>query len=141
MIEPFAALEQCLTNEIRFLKRAVAQAAEEAMVVGQSGRCRSVDLTKPLTILDEARRAAEEMAARAWMQGPSGSRERIRALHCKELRQKVAALSAQLARLQEGQVHMLTGGQFPPVRRVSIVPAEEQMFDLRGSVRVAGLKY
>jgi hypothetical protein len=37
MIEPFAELEQCLMNEIRFLKRAVARAADEAVGMGQGG--------------------------------------------------------------------------------------------------------
>jgi hypothetical protein len=128
MIEPFAALEQCLTNEIRFLKRAVAQAAEEAMVVGQSGRCRSVDLTKPLTILDEARRTAEEMAARAWMQGPSGSRERIRALHCKELRQK--------SRRSVGTTGPASRGAGPYAHRGSISPGEAGFHRARGGTDV-----
>ncbi|MBK8575202.1 MAG: hypothetical protein IPN90_05820 [Elusimicrobia bacterium] len=143
MIEPFAALEQCLMNEIRFLKRAVARAAEEAvgLGVGVGGRFRSVDLARPLAALDSARRAAEEGAARAWVQGPSCSRERMKALHCKELRQRVAGLTAQLARLQEGHVTMLTGGQNTPVRRVSVLPAEEYSLALRGELNVGALRY
>lgn len=141
MIEPFAALEQCLVNEIRFLKRAVAQAAEEAVANGAKGGFRSVDLARPLAALDSARRAAEESAARAWLQGPSCSRERMRALHCKELRQRVTTLSAQLAQLHEGQLTMLTGGQIPPVRRVSIIPAEEHAFAFRGDLHVGALRY
>lgn len=140
MIEPFAELEQCLMNEIRFLKRAVARAAEDAVGMGQGGRCRSVDLARPLMALDSARRAAEEGAARAWVQGPSCSRERMKAIHCKELRQKVAALTVQLARLQQGHVNMLTGGQ-PPVRRVSVLPAEEHSLALRGELQVGALQY
>jgi hypothetical protein len=138
MIEPFAALEQCLVNEIRFLKRAVAQAAEEAVA---NGGFRSVDLAKPLAALDSARRAAEESAARAWLQGPSCSRERMRAIHCKELRQRVTTLSAQLAQLHEGQLTMLTGGHISPVRRVSIIPAEEHAFAFRGDFNVGALRY
>ena len=140
MIEPFATLEQCLTNEIRFLKRAVARAAEEAVGLGSGGKFRSMDLARPLAALDSARRVAEEEAARAWMQGPSCSRERMRAMHCKELRQRVAALTAQLARLQEGHVTMLTGGT-PPVRRVSVLPADEQSLALRGELSVGALHY
>lgn len=140
MIEPFAALEQCLMNEIRFLKRAVARAADDAVGLGQGEKCRSVDLARPLMALDLARQAAEEGAARAWVQGPSCSRERMKAIHCKELRQKVAALTVQLARLQEGQVTMLTGGT-PPVRRVSVLPAEEHSLALRGELNVGALQY
>lgn len=141
MIEPFAALEQCLMNEIRFLKRAVARAAEEAVGMNGGGRIPSVDVAKPLAALDSARRAAEEGAARAWVQGPSCMRERMKALHCKELRQRVAALTAQLARLQEGHVTMLTGGLNPPVRRVSVLPADEQSLALRGELSVGALHY
>ncbi|MBL8022895.1 MAG: hypothetical protein JNK54_01240 [Elusimicrobia bacterium] len=141
MIEPFAALEQCLVNEIKFLKRAVARAAEEAVERGTSGGFRSVDLARPLAALDSARRAAEESAARAWLRGPSCSRERMRALHCKELRQRVASLSAQLAQLNEGHLTMLTGGHTPPVRRVSIIPAEEHAFALRGDLQVGAMRY
>lgn len=140
MIEPFAVLEQCLMNEIRFLKRAVARAAEEAVGMGPGGKFRSGDLARPLAALDSARRAAEEGAARAWAQGPSCSRERMKALHCRELRQKVAALTVQLARLNEGHVDMLTGGQ-SPVRRVSVLPAEEHSLSFRGELQVGALRY
>lgn len=141
MIEPFAALEQCLLNEIRFLKRAVARAAEEVVGfgVGTGARFRSTDLARPLAALDSARRSAEENAARAWVQGPSCSRERMKAIHCKELRQRVAGLTAQLARLQEGYVTMLTGGT-PPVRRVSVFPAEEHSLSLRGELSVGAAR-
>ena len=71
MIQPFAALEQCLMNEIRFLKRAVARAADDAVGLGQGEKCRSVDLARPLMALDLARQAAEEGAARRQAQSSS----------------------------------------------------------------------